>query len=65
MRRPRRTLIQQSRAKRSVEKASYHEIEGAGRSRVRRPFFGLSPDDETEIIALIDRGLERELRRSA
>lgn len=58
------TLIQSSRRKSAAEKAAYHEITGAGRSRVRRPFFGLSESDERAIVDRIDRGLQDELNRT-
>jgi hypothetical protein len=50
------TFIQRSRQKGSAEKAAYHEIAGAGRSRVKRPFFGLS---EADMDVLTDRYTER------
>lgn len=40
------TFIQQSRSKGSAEKAAYHDISGAGRRHVRRPFFSLTSEDE-------------------
>jgi len=60
----RQTLIQRSRRKSAAEKAAYHEITGAGRSRVRRPFFGLNAEDERQILARVDRGLQQQLDRS-
>lgn len=53
-----KTLIQQSRQKSPAEKAAYHQIVGAGRSHVKRRFFGLSASDEAVIVARIDRGLK-------
>lgn len=43
------TLIQRSREKRPSEKAWFHQVSGAGKSRVKRPFFELSADDERAI----------------
>jgi len=60
----RRTLIQQSRAVSSKVKAGYHELTGAGRRRVRRPFFGLSRADEDAAFARIATGVEEQLSRS-
>jgi hypothetical protein len=43
------TMIQRSRQKASEEKALYHQVLGAGRSRVKREFLGLTAEDETKI----------------
>lgn len=59
------TLIQTSRRKSPAEKAAYHEVLGAGRSRVRRPFFGLTEDDASAISARIDAGLRLTLAKTA
>jgi phage gpG-like protein len=59
-----KTLIQQSRRTSSVAKATYHELTGAGRSRVKRPFFGLNPDDETAIYKRIDDELQQHIDRN-
>lgn len=48
------TLIQRSRSVRPSEKAAFHQITGAGKSRVKREFFGLSPVDETAIETELD-----------
>lgn len=40
------TPIQRSREKRPAEKALFHQETGAGKSKVRRKFFGLSEQDE-------------------
>jgi hypothetical protein len=58
----RRTLIQHSRAKSPSEKASYHQLLGAGRRRVRREFFGLSDDDKSAIVAAVKAGIARNLK---
>lgn len=55
------TLIQQSRGVSPSEKASFHEIEGAGRRHVRRPFFGLTDDDEEALVTQLEAGLRRQL----
>jgi hypothetical protein len=46
-------MIQDSRRKSPEEKALYHQVLGAGKGRVMRPFLGLSPADEDEIERLI------------
>ena len=53
------TLIQQSRRKSPAEKAAYHELTGAGRSKVKRPFFGLDRQDEDAILERVERGVEQ------
>lgn len=58
------TFIQRSRRKSPAEKAAYHEVTGAGRSRVKRPFFNLTAEDEKAIVDRIDRGLQAELNRT-
>jgi len=57
------TLIQRSRAKRPSEKAAYHQVTGAGQSRVLRPFFGVSPSDEAVLMTEVERRLDTNLRR--
>lgn len=58
------TFIQQSRRISSAEKARYHEIDGAGRSHVRRPFFDLNEADEAAIFARAQQGVDRLLKES-
>jgi hypothetical protein len=60
----RQTFVQRSRGGRTAEqKALYHQVQGAGRSQVKRPFLGLTPDEDrqvgTRIEALIDRAIDR------
>ncbi len=43
------TRIQRSRNLTPLEKATFHTITGAGTSKVKREFFGLSPADEAAI----------------
>ncbi len=49
--RPSRTLIQRSRDVRPGEKALFHNVSGAGKSRVKREFFDL---DETDVQAMTE-----------
>ena len=51
-------LVQQSRRVSPAEKAAYHAVVGAGRSRVIRDFFALNTQDETDITAVIDKALD-------
>jgi phage gpG-like protein len=41
------------------EKAAFHQIEGAGRGRVVRKFFGLNGTDEDAIVDRIDKHLAK------
>ena len=43
------TILQRSREKRPSEKAYFHDVSGAGKSRVLREFFSLSAEDEAAI----------------
>lgn len=56
------TFIQRSRQKSSAEKATYHELEGAGRSRVRREFFGVNAEDEAAIVKRIETHVDRAIQ---
>lgn len=46
------TFIQRSRSLGAAEKATFHQIDGAGRSHVIRRFFDLS---EADVTAITDR----------
>lgn len=55
-------MIQRSRSVSPSEKAAFHQVVGAGRSHVRREFFGLTADDEAVIVERVRKALEQELR---
>ena len=55
------TLIQQSRRVPSGQKALYHQVVGAGKSRVLRPFFDLNAEDLVVLAAEADRRLGQRL----
>jgi hypothetical protein len=57
------TLIQQSRRKSPAEKAAYHHVAGAGRSRVKREFFDLTEQDMTALRTDLSRRLFANLAR--
>ena len=57
------TFIQRSRGVSPAEKARFHQIDGAGRARVTRPFLGLTPDEEAEIEGRITAFIDQRLRR--
>jgi len=58
-----KTLIQRSRAVPPSEKASFHVLQGAGKSKVIRDFFGLSDKDEQDIEKDVDQALQVNLER--
>lgn len=55
------TFIQQSRAVPPAQKALYHAELGAGKSRVVRNFFDLSPADAEAIAERLQASLDRRL----
>jgi hypothetical protein len=57
------TRIQRSRSKRPSEKAAFHQITGAGKSRVKRPFFGLAASDTDVIVKEVDQTIANNLAR--
>lgn len=57
------TSIQRSRAVPPAEKAAFHQVTGAGRSRIMRPFLGLTDADEDAIVTRFSDGLDRLLQR--
>lgn len=57
-----KTAIQRSRNVAPEEKAAFHQITGAGRAHVLRPFLGLTPDDEAAIVQRVDVYLQRAAR---
>ena len=56
------TFIQRSREKGSAEKAALHELTGAGRSHVKRPFFSLTTEDQDALTTLFVERLAKALR---
>lgn len=54
------TFIQRSRAVGAADKAFFHVT---GNHGIVRDFFGLSDDDETAVLALVERAVERGLDR--
>jgi len=56
------TFIQRSRSVGAAEKAFFHNVSGAGKKRVVRPFFGLSSQDITWVMRKIEIHATRELR---
>lgn len=55
-------MIQRSRRVAPSAKAAFHQVTGAGRSHVKRAFFGLTADDETAIVARVRQGLTQALK---
>jgi hypothetical protein len=58
-----RTLIQRSRDVSPQQKAIFHNVAGAGRSRVKREFFDLARSDEQAIVQMLETRLDRNLQR--
>lgn len=56
------TFIQRSRAVAGAEKAYYHAVVGAGRSRVIRDFFGVNEQDMAALTRKVDAFLRRVIR---
>jgi hypothetical protein len=58
------TRSQVSRDVRPSEKAEFHQIKGAGKKKVKRRFFGISPTDEVvitrEVGTMLDKNLQRQ-----
>lgn len=61
----RQALIQQSRRKSPAEKAAYHQVAGAGKSRVKREFFDVSETDLGQVRSLLSTRLKANLARGA
>jgi hypothetical protein len=57
-----RTAIQASRSLSPEEKATFHEVSGAGRSHVLRPFLGLTDAEEDEIAQRLEPLIDEKLR---
>lgn len=58
------TFIQRSRRVGAAEKAAYHQVTGAGKSRVKRKFFELSESDVDEIAEVVGQHLDRSLKQT-
>jgi hypothetical protein len=57
------TLVQRSRRVNPQQKAIYHQVEGAGPSRVRREFLGLTARDIAAISTRLEAGIRRTVDR--
>lgn len=60
--RGRATLIQRSRDLRPGEKALFHNVSGAGKSRVKREFFDLDASDVDALRDELERRVTKNLR---
>lgn len=56
------TLIQQSRRESPEQKALWNQVQGAGKSHVKREFLGLADEDEQAIATRLQGALEKRLR---
>ena len=52
-------MIQASRRVPPEQKATYHQVSGAGRSRVLRPFLGLTEAEENLIAKTVSDGIDK------
>lgn len=59
------TLIQQSRRVPDEQKALYHQVLGAGRGRVKRPFLGLTESEVQQIRQNVADGIQKSIKDSA
>lgn len=55
------TFIQRSRAVPGADKALFHNVTGAGKSHVKRQFFGLTPDEQATIRDRVQAHLARQV----
>jgi hypothetical protein len=55
------TFIQRSRSVSAEEKATFHTVTGAGRSRVKRDFFDLNDDDVDVLTRVLEDGIDRRM----
>jgi hypothetical protein len=56
------TFIQRSRHESSEQKAIWHQVTGAGRGHVMRPFFGLTDDEQIKAKGLLAVQIGRRLK---
>lgn len=56
------TLIQRSRQVRPSEKALFHNVSGAGKSRTKREFFTLDASDEQALTDELGRRVTKNLQ---
>jgi hypothetical protein len=61
----RRTLIQKSRSISPQQKAIWHTVAGAGKSKVKRNFFDVSASDLVEIAAFLETRVGDNLQRGS
>lgn len=57
------TFVQRSRGVSAEQKALYHQVLGAGRAGVLRPFLGLTAEEERLIDQRIERLIDGALQR--
>lgn len=55
------TLVQRSRSVQPGQKAVWHQVTGAGKSRVKREFFDLNDEDLSVLAAELDRRMGQRL----
>ena len=55
-------MMARSREISPAQKAAYHDVAGAGKRKVKRPFFGLNEDDATDIELRIAASIDEAIR---
>lgn len=55
------TMVQRSRKVAPEDKAVFHNVTGAGKSRIKREFFLLNDRDAEQIVTLLERRLSQRL----
>lgn len=59
------TFIQRSRSESSEQKAMWHNVQGAGRSHVRREFFDLTDDEADACREQLAKAIDQRIRSAA
>jgi hypothetical protein len=58
------TFIQRSRGVGAAQKAQWHQVEGAGKAKAKRPFFNLTAEDVRALEERLERHLDVIVRRA-
>jgi hypothetical protein len=58
-------MVQRSRRVSPQEKAYHHQVAGAGKSRVKREFLGLTDSEIAKLTARLESGIRRTVDRRA
>jgi hypothetical protein len=58
-------MVQRSRRVSPQSKAFFHQVTGAGKPKIRRPFLGLTDAEMQTLASRLDAGIRRVVRRSS